>query len=104
MKESWSCNATAGRASLTFLDRYDLYNKEGGQGQGSLRGEPEMVKTECQDLIVIATWTGLELERKSGLELRLPLSRIRKIQDRLPYPMQVHRTRTLRQEIPQKPG
>ncbi|RMX80332.1 hypothetical protein D0869_07628 [Hortaea werneckii] len=84
-----SCNATAGRASLTFLDRYDLYNKEGGQGQGSLRGEPEMVKTKCQNLIVIATWTSLELERKIGLELRLPLSRIQKIEDRLPYPKQV---------------
>lgn len=97
MKESWSCNATAGRASLTFLDRHDLYNKEGGQGQGSLRGGPEMVQTKCQNLIVIATWTGLELERKSGLELRLPLSRIQKIEDRLPYPKQVRKEGSVRE-------
>ncbi|RMY37982.1 hypothetical protein D0866_02913 [Hortaea werneckii] len=89
MKESWSCVTTAGRASLTLLDRCDLYNKEGGQGQGSLRGGPEMIKTKCQTLIVIATWTSLELEREIGPELRLPLSRIQEIEDRLPYPKEV---------------
>ena len=56
-----------------------------------------MVKTKCQNLIVIATWTGLELERKSGLELRLPLSRIQKIEDRLPYPKQVRKEGSVRE-------
>ncbi|KAI7292173.1 hypothetical protein KC343_g253 [Hortaea werneckii] len=72
-----------------LLDRNDLYKKKSGPGQGSLRGGPEMIKTKRQNLILLATWTCLDLFNGIVAELRLPPSHIQEIEDRLPYPKEV---------------
>ncbi|KAI7067229.1 hypothetical protein KC365_g11675 [Hortaea werneckii] len=89
IEESWSCITIAERASLMLLDRNDLYNKKLGPGQGSLRGGPAMIKTKRQNLIVLATWTCLDLPNGILAEQRLPPSHIQEIEDRLSYPKEV---------------
>ncbi|KAI7462081.1 hypothetical protein KC357_g8578 [Hortaea werneckii] len=89
MEQRWSCLTIAGRALLMLLDRNDLYKKKSGPGQGSLRGGPEMIKTKRQNLILLATWTCLDLFNGIVAERRLRPSHIQEIEDRLPYPKQV---------------
>ncbi|KAI6856039.1 hypothetical protein KC365_g13135 [Hortaea werneckii] len=48
-----------------------------------------MIKTKRQNLIVLATWTCLDLSNGILAELRLPPGHIQEIEDQLPYPKEV---------------
>lgn len=93
VKESMSWITMAGRAILILLDRYKLYNDNYWTAYGDVRRQHERaqkrIKDTRQSLIVLASWTCLQLESDILAELRLPSSGIQNIENLLLMPHKV---------------
>ena len=90
VKESMSWISMAGRAILHLLDRYKLYNDRYWTAHGDIRKQHERgqarIKDKRHNLIVLASWTCLQLESDILAELRLPSSNIKSIENMLLMP------------------
>lgn len=91
VKESMSWMSMAGRAVLNLLDRYKLYNDNYWTGaHGDIRKQHEAgrlrIKDKRHNLIVLASWTCLQLESDILAELRLPSSNIKSVENMLLMP------------------
>jgi hypothetical protein len=90
VKESMSWITKAGRVVLALLDRYKLYNNNYWTAYGDVRRKHEknqkLIKDMRENLIVLASWTCLQLESDILAELRLPSSGIQNIEDLLLMP------------------
>ena len=90
VKESMSWIITAGRAIMMLLDRYKLYNEHYWTAYGDIRKQHEKGQARIKDkrcsLIVLASWTCLQLESDILAELRLPSSGIQTIENMLLMP------------------
>lgn len=90
VKESMSWITMAGRAVRTLLDRYKLYNDRYDVAYGDVRGRFEKGQGKItdlrQNLIVLASWTCLQLESDILAELPLPSSGMQNIEDVLLLP------------------
>ncbi|KAK4548940.1 hypothetical protein LTR36_008713 [Oleoguttula mirabilis] len=93
VKESMSWFNMAGRATLMLLDRYKLYNNNWWTANGDIRKQFEkeqaLIKDKRSNLIVLASWTCLQLESDILAELRLPSSGINAIEKMLLNPHKV---------------
>ncbi|KAH9819796.1 C6 zinc finger protein domain-containing protein, partial [Teratosphaeria destructans] len=96
VKESMSWITMAGRAISNLLDRYKLYNTEWWRpygGYGDVRKQWEkshsLIKDKRSDLIVLASWTCLQLESDILAELPLPSSGILNVEKMLIFPHHV---------------
>ncbi|KAK0263881.1 hypothetical protein LTS09_002232 [Friedmanniomyces endolithicus] len=90
VKESMSWITMAGRAVLSLLDRYKLYNHTywtgyGDAGKNFERGQ-KLIKDKRHNMILLASWTCLQLESDILAELPLPSSRIQDVVEMLAYP------------------
>jgi hypothetical protein len=90
VKESMSWIAMAGSVIQTLLDRYKLYNDEHwtlrkDTGRDHEKG-PRLISDLQQNLIVLASWTCLQLESDILAELRLPSSGIQNVEHLLLMP------------------
>ncbi|KAI5364159.1 Putative zn(2)-C6 fungal-type DNA-binding domain-containing protein [Septoria linicola] len=98
VKESMSWITMAGRAILILLDRYKLYNDNYWDGHGGIRSQymksQARIKDTRQSLIVLASWTCLQLESDILAELRLPASGIQAIEHLLLMPHKVNEDET----------
>ncbi|GIZ48832.1 hypothetical protein CKM354_001187800 [Cercospora kikuchii] len=94
VKESMSWITMAGRAILILLDRYKLYNDNYWEDYGGVRSQyirsQARIKDTRQSLIVLASWTCLQLESDILAELRLPASGIQAIEHLLLMPHKVN--------------
>lgn len=91
VKESMSWYCLAGRACKSLLDRYKLYNPTyWGLSQDELEARHQQgqakIKDKRHNLIVLASWTCLQLESDILAEMRLPSSGITTLEDVLPMP------------------
>lgn len=90
VKESMSWISMAGRAIMMLLDRYKLYNENYWTAYGDTRKQYEKGQARIRDkrhsLIVLASWTCLQLESDILAELRLPSSGIQTIENMLLMP------------------
>jgi hypothetical protein len=90
VKESMSWITIAGRAIQSLLDRYKLYNENYDIVYGDLRSRFDESKKKITDmrenLIVLASWTCLQLESDILAELPLPSSGIQNIENLLLLP------------------
>lgn len=90
VKESMSWITMAGRAILILLDRYKLYNDKYWTAYGDVRRRHETaqkrIKDTRQSLIVMASWTCLQLESDILAELKLPSSGIQNFENLLLMP------------------
>lgn len=90
VKESMSWITMAGRAVITLLDRYKLYNEHYWSSYGDPKQRFETgqarIKDKRHSLIVLASWTCLQLESDILAELRLPSSGIQTIENMLLLP------------------
>lgn len=93
VKESMSWITMAGRAVLILLDRYKLYGKDYwtayGDVQKQLQKGQSLIKDKRSNLIVLASWTCLQLESDILAELRLPASGIQSQENMLLMPHNV---------------
>lgn len=93
VKESMSWITMAGRAILILLDRYKLYNDNYWTAYGDVRRQLEKAQSRIKDtrqsLIVLASWTCLQLESDILAELRLPASGIQARENLLLMPHKV---------------
>lgn len=80
VKESMSWFCMAGRALLMLLDRYKLWSESYWTAYGDIRKHLErgqaLIKDKRLNLIVLASWSCLQLESDILAELRLPQSGI----------------------------
>jgi len=93
VKESMSWITMAGRAILILLDRYKLYNEnywEEYNTRMQFERSQKQIKDKRMNLIVIASWTCLQLESEILAELRLPASGIRGIEHLLLMPNRIY--------------
>ena len=90
VKESMSWIMVAGRATRILLDRYKLYNENYWTAYGDVRKMHDRsqarIKDKRHNLIVLASWTCLQLESDILAELRLPSSGIQSIENMLLMP------------------
>ena len=90
VKESMSWISMAGRAVLNLLDRYKLYNDNYWTSHGDIRKQHEAgrlrIKDKRHNLIVLASWSCLQLESDILAELRLPSSNIKSVENMLLMP------------------
>lgn len=90
VKESMSWITMAGRAIITLLDRYKLYNADYWNGFGDVRARLETgqkrIKDTRQSLIVLVSWCCLQLESDILAEMKLPDSGIQDIEGKLCLP------------------
>lgn len=90
VKESMSWITMAGRVSLNLLDRYKLYNDNYWTAYGDVKKSHQkgqkLITDMRQNLIVLASWTCLQLESDILAELRLPSSGIQNIENLLLMP------------------
>lgn len=90
VKESMSWISMAGRAVMMLLDRYKLYNHNYWTSYGDTRKQYQTSQSRIRDkrhsLIVLASWTCLQLESDILAELRLPSSGIQTIENMLLMP------------------
>ncbi|GAB7360772.1 hypothetical protein MBLNU230_g0760t1 [Neophaeotheca triangularis] len=93
VKESMSWITMAGRATQSLLERYKLYNEQYWSAYGDVRTQHQkgqrQIKDKRQNLIVLASWTCLQLESDILAELRLPSSGIQSIENLLLMPHQI---------------
>ena len=93
VKESMSWYNMAGRAIAILLERYQLYNTSSSTVDGDLQKQLEkgqaLIKDKRTNLIVLASWTCLQLESDILAELRLPSSEVPKIENVLLWPHKV---------------
>ena len=97
VKESMSWITMAGRAVLSLLDRYKLYNPSYWQSyfdeatvQKKFEQNRKKIKDKRANMIVLASWTVLQLESDILAELPLPSSGIQTVEQKLLYPHQVN--------------
>ena len=97
VKESMSWISMAGRAVLSLLDRYKLYNPSYWQSyfdeatvQKQFEQNRKKIKDKRANMIVLASWTVLQLESDILAELPLPSSGIQRVEQNLLYPHQVN--------------
>lgn len=95
VKESMSWITMAGRAILILLDRYKLYNDSYWDNHGGLQVQQfqksqQRIKDTRQSLIVMASWTCLQLESDILAELKLPSSGIQAVENLLLMPHKVN--------------
>lgn len=95
VKESMSWITMAGRAILILLDRYKLYNDSYWDNHGGLQVQQfqksqQRIKDTRQSLIVMASWTCLQLESDILAELKLPASGIQAVENLLLMPHKVN--------------
>lgn len=94
VKESMSWITMAGRAILILLDRYKLYNDHYWESHGidvtQFQKSQARIKDTRQSLIVMASWTCLQLESDILAELRLPASGIQAVEGMLLMPHKVN--------------
>ncbi|KAK5168631.1 uncharacterized protein LTR77_005940 [Saxophila tyrrhenica] len=98
VKESMSWFLMAGRAIRMLLDRYKLYNDHYWDPTGDLlkvheRGQ-KRIKDKRSNLIVLASWTCLQLESDILAEMHLPSSGIGDLESKLLNPHQMPDTDT----------
>ncbi|KAF2158413.1 hypothetical protein M409DRAFT_31077 [Zasmidium cellare ATCC 36951] len=90
VKESMSWITMAGRAIFILLDRYKLYNGNYWTAYGDVQRRHESAHKRIKDtrhsLIVLASWTCLQLESDIRADLKLPSSEIQSIEDLLIMP------------------
>jgi hypothetical protein len=90
VKESMSWYTKAGGVIQRLLDRYKLYNDNYWTAYGDVRRQHEkgqtLITDTRQNLIVLASWTCLQLESDILAELRLPSSGIQNIENLLLMP------------------
>jgi len=90
VKESMSWITMAGRVIQTLLDRFKLYNDNYWTTYSDVRRPHEkgqkLITDMQQNLMVIASWTCLQLESDILAELRLPSSGIQNIENLLLMP------------------
>lgn len=90
VKESMSWISMAGRAVMHLLERYKLYNEQYWSAHGDIRKAHEKgqarIKDKRHNLIVLASWTCLQLESDILAELRLPSSNIKTVENLLVMP------------------
>jgi hypothetical protein len=90
VKESMSWFCMAGRAICALLDRYKLYNSEYWGGHDDVRArhaeDQARIKDTRSSLIVLASWTCLQLETDILAEMRLPKSGIDELEHKLLLP------------------
>ncbi|EMC95763.1 hypothetical protein BAUCODRAFT_123059 [Baudoinia panamericana UAMH 10762] len=93
VKESMGWYAMAGRALRSLLDRHQLYNEHYWDAFGDAKAELErgkkLIRDKRHNLIVLASWTCLQLESDILAEMRLPSSGIKDIEDMLLMPLEV---------------
>lgn len=93
VNESMAWFTMAGRTVQMLLDRYDLYVGDAWAADGDVEKQVErrrqVVKDKRQNLIVLASWTCLQLESDILAELRLPGSGLLAMEDVLALPNQV---------------
>ncbi|EME42038.1 hypothetical protein DOTSEDRAFT_72963 [Dothistroma septosporum NZE10] len=93
VKESMSWFSMAGRAIMILLDRYKLYNDHYWTAYGDVRRQHERAQNKIKDtrqsLIVLASWSCLQLESDILAELRLPSSGMNTIENLLLMPHKV---------------
>ena len=93
VRESMSWLSMAGRAIINLLDRYKLYNEHYWISHGDIRKQHETgqarIKDKRHSLIVLASWTCLQLESDILAELRLPNSGIQGMEHMLLWPRDV---------------
>ncbi|KAK5162821.1 uncharacterized protein LTR77_011147 [Saxophila tyrrhenica] len=88
VKESMSWYVMAGRAIRMLLNRYKLYNDRYRDSHGGIRKVQESGQMRMKDrrLIVLASWTCLQLESDILAEMRFPSSGIGALENRLLMP------------------
>lgn len=90
VKESMSWITMAGRAIISLLDRYKLYNDDYWNGFGDVRARlqtgQQRIKDTRQSLIVLSSWCCLQLESDILAEMKLPDSGIQDIEGKLCLP------------------
>jgi hypothetical protein len=91
VKESMSWFQMAGRAVLSLLDRYKLYNDSywvnyGEKPQGQESGQAR-IKDSRHVLLVIAAWSCLQLETDILAEMKFPPSGIQEKEPLLLFPL-----------------
>lgn len=90
VKESMSWISMAGRVCQMLLDRYKLYNDKYWTTYGDVKRQHEtgqqLIADERQNLIVLASWTAVQLESDILAELQLPSSGIQSIEHLLLLP------------------
>ena len=90
VRESMSWTSMAGRAILNLLDRYKLYNDHYWTAHSDICKQHEKgqarIKDKRHNLIVLASWTCLQLESDILAELRLPSSNIKSVENMLLMP------------------
>lgn len=91
VKESMSWITMASRAIINLLNRYGLFNENywnasGGDVQMRHQAGQARIKDKRHSLIVLASWTALQLESDILAELRLPSSGIQAIENMLLMP------------------
>lgn len=90
VKESMSWITMAGRACQILLDRYKLYNDRYWTAYSDVKRQHEkgqqLIADKRQNLIVLASWTAVQLESDILAELRLPSSGIQSIEHLLLMP------------------
>ena len=88
VKESMNWYSMAGRAIMHLLDSYKLYNDSYWEKYGDTRKQLQRNHPQTRDrrhsLIVMASWSCLQLESDILAELRLPSSGIVAIESMLP--------------------
>ncbi|SMR53960.1 unnamed protein product [Zymoseptoria tritici ST99CH_1E4] len=94
VKESMSWFSMAGRALCALLDRYKLWNSQYWSEydvstdirQAQLQDQSRVNKDTRSSLIVIASWSCLQLETDILAEMNLPRSQIKDLEDQLLMP------------------
>jgi len=93
VKESMSWYVLAGRAIMILLDRYKLYNHHYWGTYGDVKERLEkgqaQIKDKRSNLIVLASWTCLQLESDILAEMKYPHSGVKNIENMLIFPHQV---------------
>jgi len=91
----------SGRAVLSLLDRYKLYNKTYWSPSGDRETVQEKyeqgqkkIKDKRGNMIVLASWTALQLESDIPAELPLPSSGIQDVEQKLLLPHRVSENET----------
>lgn len=87
--------ARAGKILRELIDRHKLYNDNPravhNDPEQQLEKSTNLIADKPRKLIVLASWSCLQLESGILAELRLPSSGIWELEDRLPMPQNFHR-------------
>ncbi|KAM0714587.1 hypothetical protein Q7P37_009883 [Cladosporium fusiforme] len=95
VRECMGWLARAGKILRELIDRHKLYNDNPravhNDPEQQLEKSTNLIADKPRKLIVLASWSCLQLESGILAELRLPSSGIWELEDRLPMPQNFHR-------------